>query len=186
MVVLLPCLLYVSVSTANTFVHLPTAANHRYYTFADLARFIYGLLLKIKKTSSLLLVEQCGEYVTPNHLRFQAINEKHFLPGTRIVTVLDKVESQFSGTEFGSDARRFLGEFVNRLLSTVASRSLIGQLWLMGMTSLLSSCSTSSLMGFWGRVEPARAKLNRARLSTILLCRNSGSWIGRPRGSAPT
>ena len=40
---------------------------------------------------------------------------------------LDKVGSQYLQTEFRRDARRFLEEFVNCVLSTVASRSVIGQ-----------------------------------------------------------
>ena len=44
-----------------------------------------------------------------------------------MITVLDNVASQHLRTEFCRDARRFLEEFVNCLLSNVALRSLIGQ-----------------------------------------------------------
>ena len=43
------------------------------------------------------------------------------------MTTLDKVGSQYLQKEFRRDARRFLEDFVNCALSTVASRSVIGQ-----------------------------------------------------------
>ena len=117
----------VSVSVANNFVHSSTAADQGYHDFGQLVRFIYCLLQKIKKASSLPLVKQWEEYIVPNHSRFPAIDEEDFLSGTRVMTALDKVGSQCLQTEFRRDARRFLEEFVNCVLSTVASRSLIGQ-----------------------------------------------------------
>ena len=73
------------------------------------------------------LVEQWEEYVVPNHSRFPAIDEKDFLANTRVMAALDKVGSQYLQKEFRRDARRFLEDFVNCVLSTVASRSVIGQ-----------------------------------------------------------
>ena len=67
------------------------------------------------------------EYLTPNHSRFPAIEEKDFLSETRVMADLDKVRSEFSRTEFRRDARSFPEEFFNCLLSTAASRSVIGQ-----------------------------------------------------------
>ena len=63
----------------------------------------------------------------PNHSRFPAIDEKDFLANTRVMAALDKVGSQYLQKEFRRDARRFLEDFVNCVLSTVASRSVIGQ-----------------------------------------------------------
>ena len=80
-----------------------------------------------KKTSSLPLVEQWEENVVPNHSRFPAIDEKDFLANTRVMAALDKVEGQYLQKEFRRDARQFLEGFVNCVLSTVASRSVIGQ-----------------------------------------------------------
>ena len=57
---------------------------------------------------------------------------------------------------------------------------------LVGMTSLLSIFLTSSWMASWRRVGPGGAKLRRAGPSTSPLCKNSGIWSGRPRGSALT
>ena len=79
------------------------------------------------KASSLPLVDQWEEYVLPNHSRFPAIDEKDFLANTRVVAALDKVGSQYLQRKFRRDARRFLEDFVNCVLSSVASRSVIGQ-----------------------------------------------------------
>ena len=118
---------HVSVSDANNFIHSPTAADQGYHAFGELARFIFCLLQKIKKASSLPLVEQCEEYVVFNHSRFAPIDDKHFLEGTRVMAALGKVGSHYLQTEFRRDARRFLEDFVNCVLSTVAARYVIGQ-----------------------------------------------------------
>ena len=118
---------HVSVSVANNFVHSSTAAYQGYHAFAELARFIYCLLQKIKKASALPLVEQWEEYVVPNHSRFPAIDDKDFLVGIRVMAALGKVGSHYLQKEFRHDARRFLEDFVNCVLSTVAARSVIGQ-----------------------------------------------------------
>ena len=120
-------MIHVSVSVANNFVHLSIAADQGYHPFRELARFVYYPLQKIKKASALPLVEQWGKYVVPNHSRFPAIDEKDFLAGTHVMAALDKVGSQYLRTVFRRDARRFIEEFVNCVLSTVASRSIIGQ-----------------------------------------------------------
>ena len=120
-------MIHVSVSVANNFVHCSTAADQGYHAFGELARFVYCLLQKIKKVSSLPLVEQWEEYVVPNHSRFPAIDDKNFLVGTRVMAALGKVGSHYLQTEFRRDARRFLEDFVNCVLSTVAARSVIGQ-----------------------------------------------------------
>ena len=117
----------VSVSVANNFIHLSTAADQGYHAFGGLARFIYCLLQKIKKASALPLVEQWDEYVVPNHSRFPAIDDKNFLEGTRVMAALGKVGTHYLQKEFHRDACRFLEEFVNCVLSTVAARSVIGQ-----------------------------------------------------------
>ena len=120
-------MIHVSVSVANNFVYSFTPADHGYHAFGELARFLYCMLPKIKKASSLPLIEQWEEYVVPNHSRFPAIDEKDFLAGTRVMAALGKVVSHYLQTEFRRDSRRFLDEFVNCVLSTVASTSVIGQ-----------------------------------------------------------
>ena len=118
---------HVSVSVANNFLYSSTAADQGYHAFGELARFIYCLLQKIKKASSLPLVEQWEEHVVPNHFRFPAIIDKNFLEGTRVMAALGEVSSHYLQKEFRRDARRFLGDFVNCVLLTVAARSVIGQ-----------------------------------------------------------
>ena len=118
---------HVSVSVANNFLHSPTAADQGYHAFGELARFIYCLLQKIKKASSLPLVEQWEAYVVPNQSRFAPNNDKHFLEGTRVIAALGKVGSHYLQKEFRRDARRFLEDFLNCVLSILASLSVIGQ-----------------------------------------------------------
>ena len=88
-------MIHVSVSVASNFVHSSTAADQCYHTFGELARFVYCLLQKIRKASSLPLVEQWGEYMVPNHSRFPAIDDKNFLIGTPVMAALDKVGSHY-------------------------------------------------------------------------------------------
>ena len=185
---------HVFVSVANNFIHSPTAADQGYHAFGELARFIYCLLQKIKKASSLPLVGQWEDYVVSNHSPFAPIDDKHFLEGTRVMAALGKVGSHYLQKEFRRDARQFLEDFVNCVLSTVAARSVIGQ----GLScffpaivvggddvapfQLFNKLSDGLLEKGWTR----GAKLRPAGLSTGPLCRNSGSWSGRPRGAALT
>ena len=120
-------MLHVSISVAKNFVHSSTAADQAYHAFGKLARFVYCLLQKKRKASSLPLVEQWKEYVIPNHSRFPAIDDQDFFAGPRVMAALDKVGSHHLQTEFLRHARCFLEELVNCVLSTVASRSVIGQ-----------------------------------------------------------
>ena len=120
-------MIYVSLSVANNFIHSSTAADQWYHAFGELARFVYCLLQKVMKASSLPLVEQWEEYVVSNHSRFPAFDEKDFVAGTRVMVALDKIGSHYLQTEFRRVGRRFLQEFVNSVLSTVASRSAVRQ-----------------------------------------------------------
>ena len=86
-------MMHASVSVANNFVHSFTAAGQGYHAFGELARFVYCLLQKIKRASSLPLVEQWEEYVVPNRSRFPGIDEKDVIAGTRVMAALDKVGS---------------------------------------------------------------------------------------------
>ena len=72
-------------------------------------------------------MKQWEEDVVPNYSRFPAIDKKDFLAGTPVMALLGKVGGHYLQTEFRRDARRFLKEFVGCVLSTVASRSVIGQ-----------------------------------------------------------
>ena len=110
-------MIHVYVSVGNNFVHSSTAADQGYHAFGELARFVYCLLKKIKKASSLPLVEQWEEYVVPNHSRFPAIDGEDFLARTPVMAALDKVGSHCLQAKFRRDARRFLEDFVNCVLS---------------------------------------------------------------------
>ena len=63
----------------------------------------------------------------PNHPCFGAIAEEHFLEQTRLLSSLEKISGTFLRKAFRRDCRRFLEDFVSTILSTVASRSPIGQ-----------------------------------------------------------
>ena len=117
----------VSVSVVNNSIHSQTACDNGYYTFGELARFIYCLLQKIKQGTSLPLVEQWDEYVLANHSKFPPIADGEFLVGTRVLAALNKIQSSYLKEECQRDARRFLEEFTNSVVSTVAARSKIGQ-----------------------------------------------------------
>ena len=116
-----------SVSVANNFVRPQSFADYRYYAFGEVAHFVYCLLQKNKQSSVSPLVEKWEEYMTPNHSKFAAIEEDRFLAGTRVLSALEKVGSSYLKKEFRRDCRKFLEEFVNCVLSTVAARSAIGQ-----------------------------------------------------------
>ena len=120
-------MIHVSVSVPNNFVHSSTAADQGYHAFGELARFVFCLLQKIKKASSLPLVQEWEEYIVPNHSRFLATDDKNFLVGTREMAALGEVGRHYLQKEFRRDARQFLENLVNCVLSTVAARSVIGQ-----------------------------------------------------------
>ena len=104
-----------------------TASDYWYHTFGEWARFIYCLLQKIKQGISLPLVEQWDEYVLANLLKCPSIADGEFLAGTRVLATLNKVGSSYLKKEFQRDERRFLEEFTNSVLSTVAACYRIGQ-----------------------------------------------------------
>ena len=102
-------------------------ADYAYLAFGQLSRFVYCLLQKVKRSSDLPVIEKWDAYMLPNQSCFEAIAEEHFLEGTRLLSSLEKVNSSFLRTEFRRDCRRFLEDLVSTILSTVATRSPIGQ-----------------------------------------------------------
>ena len=116
-----------SSSVANTFVHSQSAADYGYYAFSEVTHFDYCLFQKIKHSSVLPLVEQWEKYMAPNHSKFAAIEEDRFLVGTRVLSTFEKMGSSYLKKEFKWDCRKFLEDFVNCVLSTVAAMSVIGQ-----------------------------------------------------------
>ena len=95
---------------------------------------------KIKKSSVLPLVEQWEEYMATNHSIFAAIDQEHFLAGTRLMVALEEVGS-FYLKEFRRDCRKFLEDFAKCVLSTVVARSALGR-----VLSFLPS-----FIGWWRR-----------------------------------
>ena len=114
---------YSSVSDNNNFVaEQSPGSGYGYRAYGELSHFVYCILQKIKKSESLPLVEKWENYMLPNHSPFAAIDEEHFLVGTRIHAALAKMSSSYLREEFRNNARRFLDEFCSTILSTVAAR----------------------------------------------------------------
>ena len=72
-------------------------------------------------------VEQWEDNMAPNHSKFHAIEEEQFLLGTRLLVALEKVGSYFLKKELRRDTMKFLEDFVNCVLSTVAIQSVVGR-----------------------------------------------------------
>ena len=121
------CIIHVSASVVINFSQPQTARDYGYHALGELARFIYCLLQKLKKGSSVPLVEHWDEYVLANHSKFPAIADGEFLSGTRVLAALNKIGSSYLKKEIQRDARIFLEEFTSSALSTVAARSKVGQ-----------------------------------------------------------
>ena len=119
---------YSSVSDINNFAtQQPPRNNYGYRAYGELSHFVYCLLQKIKASGSLPVVEKWESYMLPNRSSFTAIEDQHFLHGTRVHAALEKMTSQYLKKEFRSSARRFLEDFTSTVLSTVAARSKLGQ-----------------------------------------------------------
>ena len=117
-----------SVSDNNNFVtQQPPRNDYDYRAYGELSHFVYCLLQKIKASGSLPVVEKWESYMLPNHSSFTAIEDQHFLVGTRVHAALEKMTSQYLKKEFRSSARRFLEDFTSTVLSTVAACSKLGQ-----------------------------------------------------------
>ena len=119
---------YSSVSDNKNFVaEQSPGSGYGYQAYGKLSHFVYCILQKIKKSESLPLVEKWEDYMLPNHSSIAAIDEEHFLVGTRIHAALGTMSSSYLRKEFRTNARRFLEEFCSTILSTVAARSKLGQ-----------------------------------------------------------
>ena len=113
---------------AHIFTELDSGrADYGYLAFGELSRFVYCFLQKVKRSHDLPAIEKWEAYMLPNHSCFGAIAEEHFLEGTRLLSSLEKINSSFLRKEFRRDCRRILKDLVSTILSTVASRSPIGQ-----------------------------------------------------------
>ena len=116
------------VLVAHNFTELNSGrADYGYLAFGELSQIVFCLLQKVKQSSDLPVIEKWEAYMFPNHSRFEAIAEEHFMKGTRLLSSLEKINSSFLRKEFRRDCRRFLGDLVSTILSTVAARSPVGQ-----------------------------------------------------------
>ena len=116
-----------SVLVANIFVHPQTVYDYAYHSFSQLAGLTHCLLQKNTQGSSLHLVDKWEQYVLANHSKFPPTSDEEFLSGTRVLAALNKIGSSYLKKKFRRDARRFLEDFTNSVLPTVAARSKIGQ-----------------------------------------------------------
>ena len=145
-------LIHVSISVANIFVHSSTAADQGYHAFGELARFVYCLLQKIKKASSLPPLDQWEEYVVSNHSKFPAIDEKEFSPVLVWWLRWEKLVANTYRQNFvvmpvAFSKSLWIVPCQPWLLDPSLDRAWAAsalQLWLVGMTSLLSNFLTSS------------------------------------------
>ena len=165
----------VSVLVAKNFVHSSTAADLGHHSFGELVPFIYcsACCKKIRKASSLPLLEQREEYVTPNHSKFPVIDEKDCLLALSWWLFWTKLGANICRLSFAEIPVAFSRNLWivcswpllwDRSLYRVWAASVL-QLCLVEMTSLLSSCW--SLQGW----KPS------------FLCRG---WSGHRRGAALT
>ena len=78
-----------------------------------------------KWSSDLAVIEE--SYMLPNHSGFGAIKEEHFLEGNRLLSSLERMNSNYLRKESRKHCRRLLGVFFITILSIVATRSLVWQ-----------------------------------------------------------
>ena len=105
----------------------PPRNDYGYRAYGELSHFVFCLLQKTKTSGSLPVVERWESYMLPNHSSSTAIGEEHFLVGFRVHAAPEKMTSHYLKKEFRSSANRFLEDFTNTFLSTVAARSRLGQ-----------------------------------------------------------
>ena len=121
----------------------------------------------------------------PNHSRFGAIAEEHFLEGTRLLlSSLEKINIILLQREFHKDCRRSLEDLVSTIFSTVAAHYPVGQglscfvlkISLEVMTIQLYTSSGNYLLGCVNLSGLGVQKLNLKRLISTLSSANSDRW----------
>ena len=119
---------YFFVSDNNNFAAQQSRqSDYGYRAYGELSHFVYCLLQKIKASGFLPVFGRWESYMLPNHSPFPAIEEEHFLVGTRVHAALENMASQYLKKEFRSGAHRFLEESTSTVLSTVATSSKLGK-----------------------------------------------------------
>ena len=98
-----------------------------YREYGEVSHIVYCLLQKIKASGPLPIVERWESYKLPKQSLFAAMEEDHFLLGTRVHAALEKMTSYYLKKEFRSSACLFLKEFTSTVQSIVAARLKLGQ-----------------------------------------------------------
>ena len=180
-----------SVSDNNNFVAEQSPGNgYGYRAYGELSHFVYCILQRIKKSESLLLVEKWEDYMLPNHSSFVAIDEEHFLIGTRIHAALEKMSSSYLRRDIRCNAPRFLEEFRSTILSTVAARPKLGQEVSCFCPEIILGGDDHSAFFLYGRLLDGLVfgkkdpTLRLVQPSSSLLSGSSASWSVIPRGCA--
>ena len=88
----------------------------------------------------------------PNHSCFGAIEEEHFLEGTRLLSSLDKINSSLLRKKFHEDCRRFLGDLVSTIFSTVAESSPVEQGLSCFCPEIIIGCDDYSAFHLFGQL----------------------------------
>ena len=117
------------------------------------------------------LVEQCEENVVANHSQLPAVDEKDFFSGIRVMAASDKVGSQYLRRDFWRDSRHFLEDFVICILSTVASRSVIGQGMSCFYPAIVVGGNNVALFQLFNKLLDGLLEKNWTRGSEIEACR---------------
>ena len=164
--------MYSSVSDDNSFVtQQPPQNDYGYRDYAELSRFVYCLFQKIKACGSLPVVEKWESYMLPNHSSFTAIDEEHFLVGTRVHAAMEKMRSPYLKKEMRSSTRRFLEEFTSSVLSTNAARSKLGQGVSCFCPEILIGGDDSSAFFLFGQLLDGLISCGWEKGSTIEACK---------------
>ena len=129
-----------------------------------------------------------------NHCKFPPIADEKFLPGTWVSAAVNKIGSFQWKREFRRETRKFLEEFKNSVLSTVAARSNIGRRMSCFCPAIAIGGNDHSpfpllgllLDGFLEGGGSEAPRLRLARLSTSILSKSNDSWSVLQRGTAPT
>ena len=146
--------------------------------------------MKIEQVSSLPVMEQWEQYVMTSHSNFPPIADEEFLSGTPVLAALNKIGSSFLKREFQRDARRFLEEFTNSVLSTVAACSMIGQGLNCFCTAIILGGDNHAPLHLLGLLLDGLLERGWIKGSEIEACRaeskSNNSWSGLHGGAALT
>ena len=107
----------------------------------------------------------------PNHSSFTAIDEEHFLVGTRVHAAMEKMRSPYLKKEMRSSARRFLEEFTSSVLPTIAASSKLGQGVSCFCPEVLIGGDDSSAFFLFGQLLDGLISCGWERGSTIEACK---------------